>query len=510
MLDDCGDAAGKNSPIEAATPPSEAALAHRSEGTGARSPARPAAAAIAAAGLACVSVTAFLIAAGAAGGPTQLVPARSGGWPAWLAGPLAGITGPLSQGGFDVLVVLMCVGYALALAGADALPRPLLAAGVALPAALLALGPPLLSQDVFGYLAFARMGVLHGLDPYTHLPSEMATDPSYPFLGWPFLHSPYGPLFTLASYPTAWLGPAGGMWVLKAAAAAAALAAAWLCALAARLNAGGRHGPGAFAAVFVGANPLVLILCVGGAHNDSLLMLSLAGALALLAATPSRPRAAALTLVAGVGVKLSAALVLPFLVLGRPAGGERARAAIAALGGLAALALLGVIGFGGHALGFLDAIGEQQQLVATHSVPAETARLLGIAGTPEWWRRLWVAAFAAFLVLALWRTARGGDWRVWAGFSLLALLLATAWLLPWYAVWPLPLAAVCADRRLRAAALVVCAYALLIHLSFADPLLTPPRHHIHYSLPFPVPGAVHRFELTGFQMLRDVRFDLRW
>ena len=28
--------------------------------------------------------------------------------------------------------------------------------------------PPLLSADVFGYLDFARLGVLHGLDPYTH------------------------------------------------------------------------------------------------------------------------------------------------------------------------------------------------------------------------------------------------------------------------------------------------------------------------------------------------------
>ena len=52
------------------------------------------------------------------------------------------------------------------------------------------------------------------------------------------------------------------------------------------------------------------------------------------------------------------------------------------------------------------------------------------------------------LVLALWRTARGADWRVAAGWSTLALLLSTAWLLPWYAIWPLPLAAVCGDRRL--------------------------------------------------------------
>ena len=82
------------------------------------------------------------------------------------------------------------------------------------------------------------------------------------------------------------------------------------------------------------------------------------------------------------------------------------------------------------------------------------------------------------LVYALWRTARGtADWRVAAGWSTLALLLSTAWLLPWYAIWPLPLAAVCGDRRLRAATLIVCAYAILIHLPLADPLLSAPAVH---------------------------------
>ena len=53
---------------------------------------------------------------------------------------------------------------------------------------------------MFGYLAFARMGALHGLDPYTHFPAEASADPVFAFIGWPFQHSPYGPLFTLASY----------------------------------------------------------------------------------------------------------------------------------------------------------------------------------------------------------------------------------------------------------------------------------------------------------------------
>jgi hypothetical protein len=447
-------------------------------------------------GLAGVVTSVFLIAAGAAGGPTQLVPGRSGGWPGWLAGPFEGFGLSISAGSFQTLTLVMCASYLLVLAGARALPWRVLVAGIAVANLLLLLGPPLISQDVFGYLAFARMGVLHGLDPYTHVAFEMPTDPIYAFIGWPFQNSPYGPLFTLASYATAPLGLAGGLWALKAAAVAGSLLAVALTARAAGALGRSRR----FAAAFVGLNPVMLELAVGGAHNDTLVLAFLAGALALTAGAAvttrddrapvdslhsaaetgrsPRYRAGALTLAAGVGVKVTAGIVLPFLVLASSRGRERVRVAGAAALGLASVALLGLIGFGSHALGFIGAVGEQQQLIATHSIPAETARLLGLHGTPGWWRDCFVVAFLIVLCYALWRTARGtADWRVAAGWSTLALLLSTAWLLPWYAVWPLPLAAVCGDRRLRGGALLVCAYAILIHLPLADPLLSAPAVH---------------------------------
>ena len=134
---------------------------------------------------------------------------------------------------------------------------------------ILLLGPPLISQDVFGYLGFARMGALHGLDPYTHFPAEAPADAVFPFLGWPFQHSPYGPLFTLASYALAPLGLAGGLWALKALAAVASLGAVAL--IARRRRRLGRSR--AVAAAFVGLNPVLLELAVGGAHNDTLVML---------------------------------------------------------------------------------------------------------------------------------------------------------------------------------------------------------------------------------------------
>jgi hypothetical protein len=496
--------------IQAATPIpdvrlSAGALAGAGSGAGARTPAGIARA-LGALGLLGVVTTVLLLCADAAAAPSEFVPARIGGWPAWMAGPLQGLGSALSKDSFQTLTLIMCAGYLLVLIAARRLPMGAIAAAIVLAHVILLLGPPLLSQDAFGYLAFARMGALHGLDPYTHVAAEAPTDPVFPFVGWPFKHSPYGPLFTLASYVTAPLGLSGGLWALKAVAVASSLGAVALIArAAARLGHSAR-----WAAAFVGLNPVLLALAVGGAHNDTLILLLLALALVLTAGANPRFRAAAGALIAGVGVKLTAGLVLPFLVLAAPRTRERLGIATSAALSLLALAAVGLIGFGVHAVGFLNAVGEQQQIVATHSVPAETARLVGLSGTPGWWRHLYVAGFLTVLAVALWRAARGADWRVAAGWATLALLLSTAWLLPWYAIWLLPLAAVSDDRRLRAAALLFCAYAVLIHLPLANGLLSPPRPRVAQPLHVAVPGLRHRLELTGFQTLGDVQLDLRW
>lgn len=453
-------------------------------------------------GLLGVVATVFLTSAGAAGEPSQYVPARSGGWPPWLAGPLAGLHMSLDSGSFQTLTLIMCASYLLVLACARALPMSALVLAIVAANAILLLGPPLISQDVFGYVGFARMGALHGLDPYTHFAAQASNDEVFSFLGWPYQHSPYGPLFTLLSYATAPLGVSGALWAFKALAVLCSLGAVALVARAAgRLGQSRRS-----AAAFVGLNPVLLVLATGGAHNDTAMLLALAAALLLTAGASPRFRAAAGALVVGVGIKVTAGLPLVFLVLAPRRWGERRRVIGAGVLSLLALGALGVVGFGTHALGFLNAVGEQQQLVAVHSVPAETARLVGLSGTPDWWRNVFAGLFVVVLVLALWRTARGADWRVAAGWATLALLLCTAWLLPWYAIWALPLAAVGGDRRLRAATLLFCAYAILIHLPLADPVLSPKRSvsHVHVRLI----RHRQRIDLTRFEVTRDPLLDL--
>src|ERR671934_158598 len=144
---------------------------------------------------------------------------------------------------------------------------------------------PLFSTDIFNYVAYARMGALYHVNPYLHGASAIAGDPSVPFTGPTWLHTPtaYGPLFTLISYALVPLGVAGTMWALKALTGLAALGCAalvWTCAK--RL--GLRPVP---AMLFFALNPLLLIYAVGGGHNDVLMALPLiAGALLILDGKP--------------------------------------------------------------------------------------------------------------------------------------------------------------------------------------------------------------------------------
>lgn len=454
-------------------------------------------------GLAGVVATTFLIAAGAAGEPSQYVPARSGGWIYWLAGPFEHLGLSMGSGAFQLYSLLMFASYLLVLLAARALSMRTIALTVAATQAILLLGPPLISQDVFGYIGFARLGALHGLDPYTHVAAQASSDEVFAFLGWPHQHSPYGPLFTLIGYAFVPLGVSGGLWAFKALTLLSGLGAVALIARAAgRLRQSRR-----WAAAFVGLNPVLLVLAAGGAHNDTLILLALCAALALTVGAAPRYGAGAAALVAGVGVKVTAGLALPFMLLGAPRPADRRRTLEGAVVALVVLGIVALAAFGGHALGFLSAVGEQQRLVAVHSIPAETARLFGLSGTPDWWRNLFAGLFVAALALALWRTWRGTDWRVTAGWATLALLCSTAWLLPWYAIWALPLAAVGGDRRLRAATLVFCAYAVLIHLPIGESVLTPPKPVSHGRVRTIV--HVDRIDLARFQVSHDALLDLR-
>src|SRR5439155_20472509 len=169
-----------------------------------------------------------------------------------------------------------------------------------------------------------------------------------------------------------------------------------------------------------------------------------------------RQATGAATLVVGLATQISSAVVLPFMVLGSD---RRLRVLIAA--GITALVLfaLWLGAFGTGALrGFGGAIGQQQELFSQRSIPQQLGVLFDLGSRPQGIRFPLQLLLGAWVLWLLYRTWRGANWIASAGWATFGVLVTTAWLLPWYVCWLLPLAALGEDRRLRIAAFVATLY----------------------------------------------------
>jgi hypothetical protein len=65
-----------------------------------------------------------------------------------------------------------------------------------------------------------------------------------------------------------------------------------------------------------------------------------------------------------------------------------------------------------------------------------------------------------------------GHWITLAGWATLALILSLAWLMPWYAIWLTPLAALGGSVRLRRATLALTVYMVLCFVPSTEILLS--------------------------------------
>jgi len=389
------------------------------------------------------------------------VPASEhGGFPGWLGGPFHRFDLVLLPPRGAQLLVVMTLAYLVVLvcARSGAIPVRLGIGALVAAHVVFLLAPPLFSADVFGYVDYARLWVLHGLDPYVHVPANAPHDPALPYVRWRGVSTPYGPLFTGLSTPLAGLSVRAALWACKAAAASLSLGC---CALVWRIAQRRALDP-LRAVLFVGLNPLLLAYGVGGAHNDFVLLALALGA--VLLALEERAFSSGVLGVLAVGVKAPAAVLLPFLLLSTR---TPRRVVFGVLAGAVALLAFAFVAFAREALGFVSQIREQQQFVAAHSVPNRVAALLGFDGLPAGLRLLFALAFAGSVAALLWATWRRRiDWLTAAGWAMLALLLSTAWLVPWYVVWALPLAAVARDPRLRGATLLFCLYVVATRVTY--------------------------------------------
>jgi hypothetical protein len=385
-------------------------------------------------------------------------PRGAGGIPGWIAGPLANTSTTMSAARFFVLLAAMWVLYLIVLALADAVHAKWALATIVTLTVVFTVAPPILSGDIFSYVDYARLGALHGLNPYLHGPAAAHADPVFPFTRWRHTPSIYGPLFTIASYPIASLGLAGALWSFKVLAGAASLgcvALVWRCARRVGVSP-------VFAALLVGLNPILVVYAIGGGHNDLLALLPLTAGLAF--AAERRAALGGASLVAALATKATAGLALPFMLLG-----SRQRAT-AAVGAAAAALVFGTVGFavfGGAVLEPFKLIEQHhRQLYFAQSIPPHVAALVGAYPRSIRVQHVADAVALAVIVVLLVRALRSRDWVSNAGWAMFAALAASMYLLEWYTIWLLPFAAVARDRRLVYAALSLGSFVVVSHFYY--------------------------------------------
>jgi hypothetical protein len=422
----------------------------------------------------------------AADRPSGLSPTtHSNFFPHWMAGPFGGLWPGMTGNGntlrymFTAALVAMYAGYLVVLRNVTRLRARWVIATILGAHAIFLLAPPMALTDVFNYINYGRLEVVHHLNPYTTIPIlEPHSDPSFALSNWHELLSPYGPLFTLLTFAVVPLGVAGSFWALKGILVLASLATIFLVWRCARLL--GRDPVRAIA--LVGLNPIVLLWGLGGDHNDFLMLscivlgfyLLLLGrerwAQANLAAAPARLRewllpltfteiGAGAAFVTAVALKASAGVLLPVLIAGLLH--SRRTVVQVVLGMLIAGAVLGaasLVAFGLH----IPDLSTQSRLVTPESIPNLLGLAVGAGGETDTLHLLTSLALAAGVILSCRLAYVRRDPITACGWASVVLLVTLSWVLPWYVLWVLPLAALSASRRLRRTALVLGAYLIFV------------------------------------------------
>ncbi len=406
----------------------------------------------------------FLIVAYASASQTVLVPSSYLGFPPWESGPLHLLFRwlPVNQSavdtGFSFVVLIMLGAYGVALAALRTLSwRSIVTTILALHVIVL-LSPQLQLNDVFNYLGYARLGALHHLSPYTHVIDNEVHDPVFRFSSWHNLHSPYGPLFTAMSYPLAWLPIPVAYWLIKA---TTMLASLGLIALVARCARQLGRDP-RYAVVFLALNPVYIVYAMGGFHNDFFMLIPMVGAISLLLAR--RDRSAGAVLMLAVAIKFTAVILLPFLLLAARPAKRRRDIVIGSVLGAVPMIAMSLALFGPH----LPNLADQSTLLTPFSIPNLVGLIIGADGGAPGLLRV---ANVLVVVAVAWLLFRRKEWISSAGWATVALIASLAWLMPWYAIWVLPLAALGTSMRLRRAAIALSVFVVVTFIPLSGHIL---------------------------------------
>jgi alpha-1,6-mannosyltransferase len=335
-----------------------------------------------------------------------------------------------------------------------------------------------LGRDLWAYSAQGHL-LSTGLSPYDHGPSAapgaFAQEVSP---RWSDSPAPYGPLWLRLSQAAAWVArdhPLRAALLLRLPAVVGLALCCWaIPALANQLSP--RQAERLPLALWLGvASPLMLVLGVGGGHNDLLMLgLGLAG-VAIAARGGLRPLALGVGVGAlGVLVKSPAAIAVAFTVpaslhASRQAPSRRpATASIGVALGGAGAALLTATALSGLGFGWMRQVNSDAQWVSWLSLPSGLT-MLGkaiagddhVRGLDDTLRSARTAGevLAVVVLIALWLLAARQPRRT---AQLLALAFGVTALLgpsvqPWYYLWALLPAGLAVRRRAAVQALAVAA-----------------------------------------------------
>ncbi len=174
---------------------------------------------------------------------------------------------------------------------------------------------------------------------------------------------------------------------------------------------------------------------------------------------PAAPElAAGLALASAIALKASAGILVPVVLAGLLRAPRRlVQVAVGIVVGGAVWGVCSVVAFGFH----LPNLGTQGRLVIPMSLPNVVGLVLGQGGETNTMRVLLSVVLALSVLGCSVLAWRRRDALSASGWATLALLVTLSWVLPWYVLWVLPLAALSRSRALRRTTLVVGAYLVL-------------------------------------------------
>jgi alpha-1,6-mannosyltransferase len=331
--------------------------------------------------------------------------------------------------------------------------------------------PPLFSRDVYSYAAQGEM-VSRGLNPYAHGPTALGPNPYLSLVDpiWRNARAPYGP---------AWERLAGGIVQLARHDVIAtivgfrfvALIGIVLIALGvpALARSVGRDPAAALALAVL--NPLVLLVLLGGAHNDALML----GLLVAGCAAARRNHILIGLLLCSLAAEVKVPALIGALFIGwwwsEGTASWRQRLLRIAAAILTAVALMAVIGLVcGFGWRWLDGLSNPGVVVswldpvtAVGLLLSHVSGALGLGGhSAAFVQSARAVGFALATVISIGlvlRSARVGAMQA-LGWSLLAFVLLGPVVWPWYETWGFVFLAVIAEawtlRLLLALSAVAC------------------------------------------------------